>query len=58
MRTDPFNSSPEHHDLLGTEARAVIEADFKEIQPQSTSRKALGTRLRNALGQLVSGQRS
>ena len=52
MRTDLFNANPEHQDMLGAEARAVIEADFKEI-PSSSAQKPLATRLKDALGQLV-----
>ena len=43
---------PEYNDILGAEARAVIEADFKEIQPQP-ERKTLGTRIKDALGQWI-----
>jgi hypothetical protein len=57
MRTESVNTSSKQNDVLGADARAVIEADFKEIQLQLPSRKALGTMLRDALGQLVSGQR-
>lgn len=53
MPTGLSNDSPEQQDILGAEARAVIEADFKEIQPRQMPQKNLTARLRDVIGNLV-----
>jgi hypothetical protein len=58
MRTESLNTPSQHNEVLGAEARAVIEADFKDIQPHP-KHKDMKTRIKDAIGHIVSqGQRA
>ncbi len=41
MRLKPYNDNRPPVDYLGADARAVIEADFKEIQPLAAPRSLI-----------------